>query len=127
MHNYVENVDNRQLRLDVDPYIDDPIFDTVAPHIKEKFIEYHRQNPHIFDLFLKYARELVKANRKHYGVVAISERIRWHLNVETVGDEFKINNNYRSCYARLLVAKYPQEFQTMFEIRRTPGHKEGTK
>lgn len=101
--------------------LDHPIFETVAPHIKEKFIEYHENNPHVFQLFLKYARELSKANRRHYGVVAISERIRWHLNVETTGDEFKINNNYRSCYARLLVSKYPDEFGSMFEIRRTPG------
>jgi hypothetical protein len=114
-------VDNRQLSFDVDPYIDHELFDDIAPHIKEQFKQYHKDNPHVFDLFLNYGRQLLKANRKHYSSRIIIERIRWHLNVETTGDEFKINNNYCSCYGRLLVAKYPDEFGNMFEFRKTPG------
>lgn len=95
------------------------IFLSVKPHIREKFWKYHSENPELFDLYLKFARQLKNSRRNEYGIAAITERIRWHFAVETVGDDFKINNNYKSCYARLLAITYPEEFRTFFKIR---GH-----
>lgn len=97
-----------------------PLFSTVRPHIVENFWEYHKQNPHVFELFVRFTRELQRAGRAHYGIGAITERIRWHLGVETQGEDFKMANNHRSCYARLLMATFP-EFENFFETRRSPG------
>ena len=96
------------------------LFSDLQPHIVEAFWQYHRENEHVYDLFCQFARDVRQAGRSNYGVGAIFERIRWHYAVETKGDEFKLNNNYRSCYARLLVLKDPS-FADFFQMRRTPG------
>lgn len=98
-----------------------PLFGMLKPHIVKNFWQYHQNNPHVFELFLKYARQLKVAGREHYGTKAIIERVRWHLTVETVGDDFKLNNNYTSCYARLLTINYPGEFDHFFQFRISPG------
>ncbi len=96
------------------------LFDMLAEHVVEKFWIYHKENPHVFELFVKYAIQLRKTGRRHYSAQAIIERIRWHVEVETMGDEFKMNNNYGGCYARLLVVTHP-EFDGFFQFRVTPG------
>jgi len=96
------------------------LFSDIKPHIVEKFFVYHRDNPHVFDLFYKYTCQLKNTGRRHYGAQMVFERMRWHYAVETQGDEFKINNNYVSCYTRLLAQIYP-EFKDFFETRCTPG------
>ncbi len=96
---------------------DHEIFDDIRPHILERFWVYHGANPHIFDLYLKFARQVRQAGFKRYGTKAITERIRWYVDVETKGDTFKINDNYHSCYARLLIVSYPEEFENFFETR----------
>jgi len=101
-----------------------PLFSDLAPHIVEKFFIFHRENPKIYPLFEKFAGDLRRAGREHYGIQPIAERIRWHLNVETQGDEFKINNNHLSCYARLLMI-HDKTFVGFFRTRRTPGTIEG--
>jgi hypothetical protein len=106
--------------FDPPPFADHEIFSDVQPHIVRNFWKFHRENPHFYDLIKRFALELKRAGRAHYGMVAISERVRWHIAVENKGDDFKFNNNYRSCYARLLMLLEP-EFKDFFETRRTPG------
>lgn len=115
------NIESGQLTLDQIKKKD--IFADLSPHIVGSFWKYHEENPKVFKLFEQFANQLRSAGRKHYGVGSITERIRWHFAVETTGDEFKINNNYRSCYARLLILKDPT-FEGFFELRRMPGSKE---
>jgi hypothetical protein len=86
--------------------------------LDEKFFQYHSDNPHIFDLFLSYARQVKGAGFKHYGFHTIMHRVRWHLNIETTDPEgYKMNNNYSSRYARLLAKKNP-EFKGFFRNRK---------
>lgn len=92
----------------------------VAPNVVESFCSYHVENPQVWNLLIKFAKQLKAAGRNSYSIVSIFERIRWHAAVETNGDQFKLNNNYRSCYARMLMAKHP-EFEGMFELRASPG------
>lgn len=105
--------------------LDHPLFNMLQPHIVSKFWIYHKENPHIFDLYLRFARELRKSGRRHYGIGCITERIRWHVAVETKGEDFKMGNNHRSCYARLLCIMYPEEFNGFFQLRTSPGTVEG--
>lgn len=93
------------------------LFDDIVPHIKNRFFLYHEENPHVLDLFLKYSRQVRTAGFKRYSTRAIIERIRWHLTVETKGDQFKINDHYQPCYARLLIVLFPKEFEDFFELR----------
>lgn len=93
-----------------------PLFSGIAPHIVERFVAYHKENPHVYDAFKRFAFDLKRAGRDHFGAKGIMERLRWWSAVEAKGDEFKINNNFSSCYVRLICMEYP-EFRGFFEVR----------
>jgi hypothetical protein len=96
-------------------------FEMINPKVVTAFWNFHLDNPNVFELFVKFSRQLKSAGRKYYGAHSIIERIRWHVNVETNGDLFKINNNHGACYSRLLMITFPDEFDGFFELRRSPG------
>ena len=73
-----------------------------------KFEEYHRDNPRVWELFVAFTFQLIEAGRRHYSADAVMHRIRWHAAMETTGDEFKINNNHVSRYARMFHKTYPE-------------------
>ncbi len=99
------------------------IFRDVQPHVLEDFWCYHQAHPLVWELFSRFVAEVRQAGQRHYGVAAIFERIRWHINIDApfhYEEEFKLNNNYRSCYARLAIIKDPS-LAGFFETRATPG------
>ncbi len=112
---------NQELELDfTGSPKDHPFFSDLRPHIVEKFFEYHKANPKIYDLFKRFARELRTAGRENYGAKAIAERIRWHTMVESKDEDFKMGNNYPACYSRLLMID-DKTFVGFFRTRHTPG------
>ena len=101
--------------------IEHPIFSNLNPKIVAQFWKFHQENPDVYVPFRKYALEVRNAGWKKYGVAAIIEQIRWHCDVIEKGKrQFKIGNNLRSCYGRLLAIKDPS-FEGFFEFRRSPG------
>jgi hypothetical protein len=88
-----------------------------ADQIFKRFCEFHVANPRVWELFVRFTRELVDRGFEHYSVDAVIQRIRWHVNIETKGEEVKINDHYRAYYARMFIAKYPQ-FDGFFELRK---------
>lgn len=79
-----------------------------ADQILDAFIKHHRQNPAVWELFIKFALQAVHIGREHYSANAIFERIRWHVEIETKGSEVKLGNNFRAYYARLFHLAYPE-------------------
>lgn len=106
-----------QLSFGFDSLKDHELFKDLKPSKVEEFFRFHSENPHVFELIEKFSSTLIDSGRARYGMRAVIERVRWHVNVETVGDEFKINNNHAAGYARLLIIKRP-EFATFFSLRR---------
>jgi hypothetical protein len=90
-------------------------FPDVAQHVEEAFLEFHRANPRIYELFKFFATE-AKTRWNKFGVGAVWERMRWESSADPIGGGFKCNNSYRSCYARLLIQEHP-EFKNFFELR----------
>ena len=84
--------------------------------LKRKWWEWHKENPHVWDLFEKYTKQVIDAGYDNYSVNAIFERIRWHTDIETKGDAFKINNNHRAYYARYFHVMHP-EHDGFFRVR----------
>jgi hypothetical protein len=85
--------------------------------IQREFEEFHADNPRIYSLIVKYAREIIAVGRVHYSMDAIFERIRWHMVIETKSaDEFKLNDHYTSRYARL-VMEQERDLAGFFEVR----------
>jgi hypothetical protein len=80
------------------------------------FDEYHRANPQVYTAFRRLALRLLNQGVKHYGAKAIMEVVRFQTTVRGTGDAFKINNNYTSRYARMLMAK-DERFAGFFELR----------
>lgn len=71
--------------------------------VQERFEAFHRDNPHIYELLVKYAVQAARAGWRHYGVKSLFERVRWHVYVEAMDERgFKLNNDFTSRYARLL-------------------------
>lgn len=81
---------------------------TRADQIFARFKAFHAANPQIWKLFEQYAMQLIQAGRENYGSMAIIERIRWHMDVETRSAEpLKIANDHKTYYSRMFAAKYP--------------------
>src|ERR1035437_540488 len=74
--------------------------------LDQRFLEFHRKNPAVYERFIRHAFELRAAGRTKGSAGAIFERMRWDDMVSGTGEEASLNNNYRSRYARL-VMKHP--------------------
>ncbi len=95
----------------------DETFADLDISIVGRFTLYHANNAHIYELFKRFAYEVLASGRKRFSVNAIFERLRWHQTFEVKGDSFKLNNSYRSCYARLLI-RDDARFKNFFETRK---------
>ena len=77
--------------------------------IKQKFQKYHRDNPQVFQEFLKLTREARAAGKQHYSVWNVFNKMRWDSDMKVNNlDEFKISNNYFAFHARLIMEMYPE-------------------
>jgi hypothetical protein len=91
---------------------------TRGDEIREAAEAFHRAHPEVWDLFVKFAFEAIAAKRPHYSANAIFERIRWECDVTSGGaGEFRMNNSFRSIYARRFMRVYP-EHEGFFRTRR---------
>lgn len=87
--------------------------------IEESFERFHEDNPEVLDLLIKYSRQVKARGFQHYSMDAIYHRVRWHYNIEThrdPNDEFKLNNNFTSRYARMIMEMCP-DLKGFFETR----------
>lgn len=83
---------------------------------KEKFEEFHRENPHVYRELRQLALDLVEFGHERIGIGMLFEVLRWQRALRTTDDDFKLNNNYRARYARLLMEREPR-LAGKFEIR----------
>lgn len=86
--------------------------------LKREFYKFHRSNPHVWKLLVRFAFEALESNVRRIGISLLIERLRWEVQVVTQSsDGYKINNNHRAFYARRLARHYP-ELANLFETRR---------
>lgn len=86
-----------------------------AQTLEERFWAFHQANPHVADALEELALDLVRRGRKRIGVGMLFEVLRWS-SMRTEGDEYRLNNSYRSRYARLLTDRHP-DLCDAFELR----------
>jgi hypothetical protein len=72
-----------------------------------RFKEFHEENPHVWMLFERYTFELINSGHSHYSSRTVIDRIRWHIDIDTNGGQFKISNSHSVYYSRLFHIKYP--------------------
>ena len=85
--------------------------------LDEQFKAFHAANPHVYEHLRTLA---LNARRKDItvGIAMLFEVLRWQYLMATsdASSEFKLNNNYRAFYARLLMEQEP-ELAGYFETR----------
>jgi hypothetical protein len=87
------------------------------PTIEEAFQEYHKKYPEVYVELVRFARQVKNRGFKKYSINACFERVRWYFDIErTTGEAFKINNNFRSRYVRLIMENEP-DLDGFFETR----------
>jgi len=92
-----------------------------GPHKRKETIEqgfkrFRDKHPEVELRLVALARKAKRRGRK-VGIGALWEVMRWSFWMDDDVEEFKLNNNYRSRYARLLMAQYP-DLAGFFETRR---------
>lgn len=84
--------------------------------LEARFSRFHRENPDVYAELLALALAGRRRGLKRLGIGSLFEVIRWNRALATVGEPFKLNNSYRSRYARLLMEREP-ELAGVFETR----------
>jgi hypothetical protein len=81
--------------------------------IQEDFEQFHRRNPWVYGALRELTADLVQRGRRRIGVGMLFEVLRWQVARGTfdAASDFKLNNNYRSRYARLLDIEFPGVFE----------------
>jgi hypothetical protein len=86
--------------------------------IQEAFEEFDEKHPQIYDLFITYFFQALRANKKRISFKLIINRIRWeYYMITTDVSGYKINDAYGSRYARKFIKDFP-EHEDKIELRR---------
>lgn len=105
-----------------DPQLTLPIEDLVIPvftegmTIQARFESFHEHNPWVADVLERMTTDRLAAGKRKVGIGMLFEVLRWQAGFVTEGDDFRLNNNYRSRYVRLLIERHP-EWAEAFETR----------
>jgi hypothetical protein len=94
---------------------DATIFANIDTNLLAKFKAFHQSNPRIWFEFKRHCFEIKKA-RNRYSHWAVIASVRWQHDLNPTNEAFKINNDYISLYARLMIHNY-NEFDGFFELR----------
>jgi hypothetical protein len=81
--------------------------DITGDYIQAGFARFHTDNPHVYEKLVELALQAKANGHKSIGIGLLWERMRWFNLVETTGDTYALNNNYRSRYARLIMSTVP--------------------
>ena len=90
-----------------------------AATIQERFEEFHRLNPWVYDRLVKLARELHAKGMKHLGINMLWEVLRWQFYQQTTdpNSRWHMNDHYPSRYARRIMDTEP-DLKGVFETRK---------
>ena len=80
------------------------------------FKKFHTENPHVLPELVSMAKTLMSRGHKRYGIAGLFEVLRYRHSISTSGDTFKLNNNFRAIYSRVIMEKNP-ELDGFFETR----------
>ena len=109
-------------RQPLQPTLFEPLPPIVAPKysktdtIAQRFEAFHAANPVVYRELRSMALNIRRGGAAHYGIAGLFEVLRYRYSLQTSGDSFKLNNDFRALYARLLMDNEP-ELLDFFETR----------
>lgn len=76
-------------------------------------VAYLHDHPDVWNLFVRFALDLIRAGREHGGAKAIVERIRWesYTSAHVADLTFVVDNRNTASLARIFAATFPQHAQ----------------
>ena len=83
--------------------------------LEEQFAAFHAANPQVYVALRALALSMRRQGVRKAGIGQLFEVLRWQYALQTRGGDFKLNNNFRSFYARLLDNE--AELHGLFEMR----------
>lgn len=89
---------------------------TTEAGLEAQFRTFHGKNPRVYEELVKLARSAMAKGKQKIGIGMLWEVLRWHFWLQTTDTEFKLNNNHRSRYARLIM-KQERDLDGVFETR----------
>lgn len=95
----------------------EPVF---IDRIEALFWDFHKANPEIYLELRRLAFHLLDRGRTHYSIAGLFEVVRYNRAATTTGEPYKVNNNYRALYARLLMREEPK-LEGFFSLRERPS------
>lgn len=84
--------------------------------IQERFEEWIKANPDFWQAFIALCLQMKRRGMPRWGSKAACEVLRYAAYVQTVGEEFRIPNDFTSRLARKAAAEVP-ELDGFFELR----------
>lgn len=90
--------------------------ETGGSEIADAFQTFDESNPHVYTALVQMARDLVNRGHRRIGMKMLFEVLRWQTAMYTTGSTFKLNNNYTSHYARVIMENEP-DLRGVFELR----------
>jgi hypothetical protein len=74
-----------------------------------QFWQFHSDNPVVYRLLVRFAREWRALGNEHGSMQLLCERMRWEFATSVRStDGFKLNNNHVAFYSRLLEDQEPE-------------------
>jgi hypothetical protein len=87
--------------------------------IQQRFIRFHVAHPEVYAILCRLARKWKENGHTTCGIGMLWEIIRWNVGLKRLPhdeEEFKLSNDYRSRYARLIMANEP-DLEGFFNTR----------
>jgi hypothetical protein len=99
------------------------VLDYRRSKIERAFLDFHAEHPEVYDELVRLARELRARGYERFGIATIYEVARWRSMIRTGPGGFKLNNNYRAYYARLIMRR-ESDLAGIFDTRQlgVPSH-----
>lgn len=93
----------------------------MAPY-ESDFWTFHADNPQVYTRLVSLARRLVERGHSTIGIGMLFEVLRWHhaMTTNDAASDFKLNNNYRALYARLIMTR-EGDLDGVFRTRELQG------
>ena len=84
--------------------------------IEERFNLFHQANPHVLEALERLTAQELTAGHHRLAIDDLFSALRWRFRTPTSGRGWRLNNDYRSRYARLIKDRHP-EWADVFETR----------
>jgi hypothetical protein len=87
-----------------------------ADSIEQRFLAFHDANPEVYAALVRLAREARYRGATKLGLRQLWEVMRWEQGNFGVDDDYQLNDNFISRYARMIMRDEP-DLTGIFELR----------